>query len=395
VAPFISHTTLVIGMGLGMPNGPVLGSGNVSATTAMTMGPGRKLTIPRHRFKKKTNLLLPLNGLNLLQITSNFTFDGPRAKATLASMGGPGSQTWCPNNPVCSAGGGFPFTGPFSNNGRVIYRKGPRQFGGAMQMGLKGFGDNAIPMNPNPLRVAHLLMGSPALATTRTLVPGHQLQHQVGMGTMRVPAIPATEKVHLTPVFVTQPVMTSSGLIIAPGPKVTTMSGLTNTMGGPLLRTFTETTTNRGFSWTTGTIFVQALTGSGSPTFFTVMGSDMRTALGAGNLSLVAGGLHRRGGSNGVPPKSPYASYNKVYLTLAPFVPSMSPAGAAAAGALMLLAVGYAPAAAGARRVACICRCNGSPLPGSSRCSRARAHRRTGTFRTRAAAGRRPLTRNC
>ena len=37
-----------------------------------------------------------------------------------------------------------------------------------------------------------------------------------------------------------------------------------------------------------------------------------------------------------------YGSYHKVYLTLAPFVPSMSPAGAAAAGALMLLAVGYA-----------------------------------------------------
>src|SRR5215471_9218165 len=41
VAPFISHTTVVIGMGLGVPNGGILGSGNVSATTAMTMGPGR------------------------------------------------------------------------------------------------------------------------------------------------------------------------------------------------------------------------------------------------------------------------------------------------------------------------------------------------------------------
>ena len=40
--------------------------------------------------------------------------------------------------------------------------------------------------------------------------------------------------------------------------------------------------------------------------------------------------------------KLPYPVYLKVYLTLAPFVPSMSPAGVAAAGALMLLAVGYA-----------------------------------------------------
>jgi hypothetical protein len=37
-----------------------------------------------------------------------------------------------------------------------------------------------------------------------------------------------------------------------------------------------------------------------------------------------------------------YASYDKAFMTLAPFVPSMSPAGAAAAGALMLLTVGYA-----------------------------------------------------
>ena len=47
-------------------------------------------------------------------------------------------------------------------------------------------------------------------------------------------------------------------------------------------------------------------------------------------------------GISGTPPKQMYASYDKVFLTLAPFVPSMSPAGAAAAGALMLLAVGYA-----------------------------------------------------
>jgi hypothetical protein len=150
VAPFISHTTVVIGMGLGVPNGGILGSGNVSATTAMTMGPGRKLVIPRHRFKKKTDLLVPLNGANLLQITTNFTYDGPRAKATLASMGGPGSQTWCPSNPVCLPGG--PPPGAVPNNGRILYRKGPRQFGGAMQMGLKGYGDNAIPVDPNPLR---------------------------------------------------------------------------------------------------------------------------------------------------------------------------------------------------------------------------------------------------
>src|SRR5215471_17352340 len=270
VIPLISHTTLVIGMGLGVPNGGILGSGNVSATTAMTMGPGRQVAIPRHRWKKNTSQVVPLNGANLLQITTNFTFDAPFHKAVLASMGGPGSQTWCLSNPLCltggmasiPGGGGWP-PGALSNNGRIIYRKGPRQFGGSIQMGLKGFGDNAIPVAQAPLRVAHLLFGSVDLISTRVLVPGHQLQHQVGMGTMRVPAIPATEVVHLTPAFETQPVMTSAGLIITPGPKVTTMGGLTNTMMGPLLRTFTETTTNYGLSFTTGTVFVQNLTGEG------------------------------------------------------------------------------------------------------------------------------------
>src|SRR5215471_11865427 len=123
VIPLISHTTLVIGMGLGIPNGPILGAGNVSATTAMTMGPGRQVTIPRHRWKKNTSQLVPLNGANLLQITTNYTFDAPRAKATLASMGGPGSQTWCFADPVCLPGGLPPYHSGLA--GRVIYRKGP------------------------------------------------------------------------------------------------------------------------------------------------------------------------------------------------------------------------------------------------------------------------------
>jgi len=340
VVPFISHTTVVIGMGLGVPNGGIGAKGNVSATTAMTMGPGRQVAIPRHRWKKNTSQLVPLNGANLLQITTNFTFDAPRAKATLASMGGPGSQTWCFADPVCLPGGFLP---PYHSGlgGRIIYRKGPRQFGGPMQMGLKGFGDNAIPISPAPLRVAHLLFGSVGLATTRTLAPGRQVAKQVGFGPGRVPAVPQTEKVFLDPAFVTQPIMTLAGLIHTPGPKVTTMGGLTNTMMGPLKRIFTETTTNWGLSFTTGTVFVQAASYSLND-LFTVMGSDMRTILGGGNVSLVAGGLHRRGGVNGVPPKTIYASYDKVFLTLAPFAPSMSPAGAAAAGALMLLAVGYA-----------------------------------------------------
>ena len=58
----------------------------------------------------------------------------------------------------------------------------------------------------------------------------------------------------------------------------------------------------------------------------------------AGNISTVAGGISFRNSNAG---QSPYASFHKVWLSLAPPVPSLSPAGAAAATALVLLAVGY------------------------------------------------------
>ena len=79
--------------------------------------------------------------------------------------------------------------------------------------------------------------------------------------------------------------------------------------------------------------------GSGSQDFFTVMGSDARTPLAAGNLSLVAGGISFRKTLAG---ETPYASFQKVSLTLAPPTPSLSPAGLAAAAALVLLAAGWA-----------------------------------------------------
>ena len=89
---------------------------------------------------------------------------------------------------------------------------------------------------------------------------------------------------------------TPNGAIQTPRPKVTTMGGSTPTPMGPLLRLDTLRTTNRGFSWTTGTVFVQQIADYGGD-WFSVMGSDVRTILGRGNLSLVAGGLTKRGTS--------------------------------------------------------------------------------------------------
>jgi hypothetical protein len=84
---------------------------------------------------------------------------------------------------------------------------------------------------------------------------------------------------------------------------------------------------------------VQHTSGSYVGDFFTVMGYDARTALGAGNLATVAGGVAFRNTQAG---QSTYTVWHKVWFSLAPQVPSLSPAGAVAAGALLLLSVGYA-----------------------------------------------------
>src|SRR5262249_42723890 len=151
--------------------------------------------------------------------------------------------------------------------------------------------------------------------------------------------------------FITQPTMsTYPGPILHPGGKVTVMGGVT-TMGatGPLLQSvlFTtpmgkrvgQLTTNYGFGHTTGTVFAQQDVGSGGSDFFTFMGYDKRTPLGAGTIQTVAGGISWR---NTTVRSTPYATMHRVRMTLGLPVPALSPTGFAAAGALVLLAAGYA-----------------------------------------------------
>jgi hypothetical protein len=97
--------------------------------------------------------------------------------------------------------------------------------------------------------------------------------------------------------------------------------------------------TGRGFPHTSGTVIVQQASGSYGDTLFTVMGSDARTPLGAGNIALVAGGLTRQTNPGGV---TSLGTFHRVSLSLGAPVPSLSPAGLATAGVLILLAAGYA-----------------------------------------------------
>jgi hypothetical protein len=102
---------------------------------------------------------------------------------------------------------------------------------------------------------------------------------------------------------------------------------------------FGQFTSNFGFSHTTGSVFGQQTAGTGGDDFLSFMGYDKRTALGAGAIQTVAGGISFRNTNAG---QTPYASLHRVRMQLSSPVPSLSPAGFAAAGALMLLAVGYA-----------------------------------------------------
>jgi len=321
--------------GFFFPNGPIPGFGGVTAT-GMTPA---TLMVPQHRFQMNPAAAVPLAGVTLVQITTMFTVDAPFAMASLMAGGGPGAFAWCPNSTLSCPVTGLPNGG--TRNGRIIYSAGANQFGGTMQMGLGNGGINSFLFNAVPFQVGHVYFGGTG-TTIRNLAPGR--------GT---PANPWTEMVYLVPGVVTIPVIppTPNGLVLFPGPKLTTGGGNTATMG--MTMTFMlppigfstmgmsagQITSNYGFAHTTGTIIGQQSVGTGGDDFFTFDGNDARTPLGAGNISTVAGGISFR---NTLAGQTPYISMHKVWMSLGAPIPSMSPAGFAAAGALMLLAVGYA-----------------------------------------------------
>src|SRR5262249_11816468 len=108
---------------LHLPNDGIPGAGAVPATG---IAPAT-LRVPVHRSPDDAMTAIPLNGITLAQISTNFGIDGPFATATLAPGGGPGSFTWCPGDPACVVHGGMLMTDPPQGMqccGRVIYRRG-------------------------------------------------------------------------------------------------------------------------------------------------------------------------------------------------------------------------------------------------------------------------------
>lgn len=339
------HTNTV---GLNLPNGPHKGQGQVTATGASPA----TLSVPTKRFDHggpagdgKFAALVPLKGITIVQITTMFTGDGPAAPGVLkAGYGKAATWTWCPQvatygactDPVGTMVSTDPPQGPGAGrrNGRIIYKPGPNKFGGVMQILLAGGGLNTALFKATPFRVAHFPFGGPPGGSAMA-------QHIGGMySTMNM--------VLLKPGYVTEPdvVPTPDAPITDPGPFVTTAGGLTTTAAGPKLKigigpSTGQATTNTGHPFTTGMVYAQQTTGTGGGDIFTLGGSDMRTGQGAGNITLVAGGLGLRKTPN-APAGTAYIGWNRLRMTLGIPVPSMSPAGIAAGCGLMLLAVGYA-----------------------------------------------------
>jgi hypothetical protein len=325
--------------GINFPNGPVMGQGVVTAS----MGPDT-LMIPQDIWLSSPATRLPL-ALPNIQITTMFEVDAPYAAATLMKMGGPGNFTWCPQNPLCNMKqplsgitGGAPLG---RGRARVMYTGGGNQFGGTIQIGLRNGGLVSSQFGTGtPLRVQHAIFGG--AAGTRKLAPGG------GAADM-----PAMELVYLAGAYVTEPLQAPAPFITFPGGFVTKGGGVTTTMAGPKLMiaggmtqkggTWLEMTTNYGFPHTTMTVIGQQTFAPYPPgdDFFTLMGYDKRGPNGGGNIATVAGGISFRNAPTAGVVDRPYVSIHRIWYKLYTPVPTMSPAGFAAAAGLLLVAVGY------------------------------------------------------
>jgi hypothetical protein len=302
---------------------------NKDGAMVSAMGTGTAtLTIPRGQFTGMNDLLLPLPIDTIVQLSTMFTFSGPALATT--SVGGtgvmragtkpsrPANFSYCKGaaaNPACTspAPGGAQGTEP----GIVIYAAGPNQFGGTMQMLLTGGGSLSVVIGTSPTRIQHNLIGGGTMGG---------LQEQGGpyanMDTDFLPAGPITTGA----VCARGTSAGNNGLIITAG----VASGPPGT---------DSTNTNTGFPWTTG--MVSAIVTTKLPTTnstLTGTGSDMRTPLGAGNITLVAGGISHR-----EPSIMHFASLDSISMVVkARNLPSMSPTGLAALATMITLGAGFA-----------------------------------------------------
>jgi hypothetical protein len=192
----------------------------------------------------------------------------------------------------------------------VRYTAGPQQYGGTMQMLRGGIGTLSLLLGA----------GGPTVAHNPIAVTGYAARNPGGpYANTRVQSRPGGP-------ITTGCVFSTGGMITVPGNLVGT--------GSPTGNGYT------GFPWTTGHVYVKVTIGVVGTTTFSVSGSDNRTPLGAGNITMESGGLLHRIVQGRV------MAYNDTIKMKMTFpvnpLPSMLPGGIAAAAGLMVLAVGYA-----------------------------------------------------
>jgi hypothetical protein len=352
---------------------PVAGGipGAAAAVNATGNGPAT-FTVPGQVFTQ--NLGKQVVGLpfvpTVVQLSSQFVFSGPagggsyltpqgaisamatpndppgvfRAGAWAAQVGRlAASFAWCPgpNNPACTgpgqAGNIYPHLVQYSN-------PNPNKFGGTMAMMQGGSAVVSViiaPLAPPAFIAGHQLVGGLANLNPQAQGRGYAITDvdllaaaPARIAVAQAPPCPGPFTVTGNCSQILASLTTGNGAFVTP----TTGNGL------PIFIP-PDTNLNFGFPWTTGTVLVRNTgTNQGNPATTTIsaMGTDMRTPLGQGQITLVAGGSsHRYGLAVGNPQE--FSALDVVQMNFAAAAtPSASPMGLAAGAVLMLLAVGFA-----------------------------------------------------
>jgi hypothetical protein len=298
--------------------------GGIDATpgamaNAIGSGPAT-VTIPVNGFTDPVaTFIIPIPNTSLVQISTRFSHFGPSQPGVMqpgTKSTRPANFAFCPGaaaNLACTT----PQTGGAqeTKHGIVTYTVGANQFGGTMRMLAGGGGSVSSVIGTSPTRLQHNLVGNPV-------------------------GIPPGAGFAQTFTIAVEGGVITTGAVCAVAPCVSATSGNLIVVPGVQTAVGTDTSnTQTIFPWTTGMVTVRVTddlpTTSGT---FTGTGSDNRTPLGAGNLTLVSGGLLQQN-----PNGNSSAESATVTMTFRPQnLPSMTPPGLAALGALLIVGVGYA-----------------------------------------------------
>lgn len=282
----------------------------------------------------------------VIQLASTFVLEGPASQTSIpndrkmfksawtAQTGRVAADfTWCPpgtqpaqvGSCTAPAVAGIAAEPGFLVNGLIRYRGGANNFGGTMQMALSGNADVTV--------ILGVPTGGGMVPIAHQPVAGMGLQEQGAVyayqGSANFPKAPGHSTYRLN-------FPCTNALPAAPAgcSQVVASGALTNTSAlAP------GSNINWGMPWTTGTVTViNTETQFGQPrtTVLTAMGSDNRNALGAGNITLVAGGASYR-----IQAQQNFAALDLITMNMAPYTPALSPTGVALAGALIALSAGY------------------------------------------------------